>query len=58
MCFVYRDILWSTVSPDALFLLSVLRCHFTVTIMIILIFCTKVNSRVFFPHTKTVERLF
>lgn len=38
---VIKDILWSTVSPDAIFLLSVLRCHFTVTIMIVLIFCTK-----------------
>ncbi|UJR28764.1 hypothetical protein I4U23_009990 [Adineta vaga] len=38
---VIRDCLWSSVNPDALFILSVLRCHFTVTCMLILIFCTK-----------------
>ncbi|CAF0741892.1 unnamed protein product [Adineta steineri] len=38
---IIKDCLWSTVNPDALFILSVLRCHFTVTCMLILIFCTK-----------------
>ncbi len=41
--FSSRDCLWLSVDPDALFILSVLRCHFTVTCMLILIFCTKVN---------------
>ncbi|CAF0935202.1 unnamed protein product [Rotaria sordida] len=38
---IIRDCLWSTVDPDTLFILSVLRCHSTVTCMLILIFCTK-----------------
>ncbi|CAF0934708.1 unnamed protein product [Adineta ricciae] len=38
---IIKDCLWSSVTPDALFILSVFRCHFTVTCMLILIFCTK-----------------
>ena len=38
-----RDCLWASIDPDSLFILSFIRCHFTVTCMIIFIFCTKVK---------------
>ncbi|CAF1595854.1 unnamed protein product [Rotaria magnacalcarata] len=38
---IIKDCLWSTVDPDTIFILSVFRCHSTVTCMLILIFCTK-----------------
>lgn len=38
---VIKDILWESIEPNTFFILSFIRCHCTVTCMIIFIFCTK-----------------
>ncbi|CAF0872115.1 unnamed protein product [Didymodactylos carnosus] len=45
---IIRDCLWSTADPDVLFILSLIRCHATVTCMLVLIFCTKL-CYIFYP---------
>ncbi|CAF1403470.1 unnamed protein product [Adineta steineri] len=38
---VIKDCLWASIDPDTFLILSFFRCHFTVTCMIVFIFCTK-----------------
>ncbi|UJR20809.1 hypothetical protein I4U23_023921 [Adineta vaga] len=38
---IIKDCLWASIDPDTLLTLSFFRCHFTVTCMILFIFCTK-----------------
>ncbi len=51
----HRDCLWASIDPNTLFILSFIRCHCTVTCMIIFIFCTKVNHS---THNKEYSSWF